>query len=139
MLISLPYPDPSAPAMLLPNDGDSLTSRLRGLSQEQLLEAMTFLAWWSPAAFTAVLDFCEAANWDAGDNAFDPADPDDGGAGDPAPVCGRCGADIGIFVKFGLQWLHYKGATLTDIELYDPGHQPEVTWRARDAVIPMAV
>jgi len=44
---------------------DVYTARLRGLAGEQLREAMTFLAWWSPGVFTAVLDYCEFGDWGA--------------------------------------------------------------------------
>ena len=104
-----------------------------GLSLQQLLDAMTFMAFWSPSAFTAALDYCEATDW--GWSGFDPdlvPDPDDEDDhdGDPAPVCGRCGGNLGIFLKFGLDWRHYRGAGLDGIELYDPGHAPVITWRA---------
>ena len=93
---------------------------------------MTFLSFWSPSAFTAVLDYCEATDW--GWSGFDPdliPDPDgDDPDGGPAPVCARCGGDLGIFLKFGLDWRHYRGEGLDDLELYDPGHAPEITWRA---------
>jgi hypothetical protein len=40
-----------------------------------------------------------------------------------------CGADIGIFVKFGLDWRHYReGASLGEAEIFDPGHVPEPLW-----------
>ena len=42
-MTSLPYPAPIQRAA----EDDSLTVRLRGLSPEQLLEAMQFLAWWT--------------------------------------------------------------------------------------------
>ena len=49
---------------------------------------------------------------------------------EPASVCGRCGADIAIFIKFGLDWRHYrKGNALGEAEIFDPGHAPELTWR----------
>ena len=32
-------------------------------------------------------------------------------------------------MKFGLDWRHYAGEGLDNLELYDPGHAPEVTWR----------
>ena len=128
MLTSLPYPAESPQD----GDGDQFTERLQGLTHEQLLNAMTFLAFWNASAFTAVLDYCEATAW--GEDGFDPDlvydpdnDPDPGG--DPAPVCGRCGGDLGIFLKLGLDWRHYRGAGLDDIELYEPGHPPELTWR----------
>jgi hypothetical protein len=56
--------------------------------------------------------------------------PDDRGYdGEPAPVCGQCGADIGIFIKFGLDWRHYQATALDDIALFDPGHAPVLAWR----------
>jgi hypothetical protein len=128
MLTSLPYPDEP---VQVPDD-DQFSERLRGLSAQQLLDAMMFLSFWSPSAFTAVLDYCEATDW--GWSGFDPdliPDPDgDDPDGGPAPVCARCGGDLGIFLKFGLDWRHYRGEGLNDIELYDPGHAPEITWRA---------
>ena len=126
MRTSLPYPTEPVPAP----DDNQFTERLHGLSAQQLLDAMTFLSFWSPPAFTAVLDYCEATNWGWSD--FDPdlipdgdADVDDS----RASVCARCGGDLGIFLKFGLDWRHYRGQGLDDIELYDPGHAPELTWR----------
>ena len=45
-------------------------------------------------------------------------------------MCARCGAEIGIFVKFGLQWRHYRGGeVLGRAEIFDPGHDPEPAWR----------
>ena len=128
MLTSLPYHDEPTG---VPND-DQFTERLRGLSAQQLLDAMTFLSFWSPSAFAAVLDYCEATDW--GWSGFDPdlipdQDGDDNRDDSPAPVCARCGGDLGIFLKFGLDWRHYRGQGLDDIELYDPGHAPELTWR----------
>jgi len=137
MLTSLPYPDEPVG---VPDD-DQFTERLRGLSAQQLLDAMTFLSFWSPSAFTAVLDYCEATDWgwagfdpdlipDSDDDGSDDDDPDDDDPdGEPAPVCARCGANLGIFLKFGLEWRHYRGEGLEDIELYDPGHAPVITWR----------
>jgi hypothetical protein len=127
MRTSLPYPNAPAP---VPDD-DHLTERLRGLSAQQLLDAMTFLTFWSPSAFTAALDYCEATDW--GWSGFDPdlipaPDTDDPDT-DPAPVCARCGGNLGIFLKLGLDWHHYRGQALDDIELYDPGHAPQIAWR----------
>ena len=49
---------------------------------------------------------------------------------EPAPVCARCGADIGIFIKFGLDCRHYRGgAALGQAEIFDPGHAAELAWR----------
>jgi len=129
MQTSLPYHDEP---VRVPED-DQFTVRLRGLSPQQLLDAMTFVAFWSPGAFTAALEYCEATDW--GWSGFDPdlvpdPDADDIPDDDPAPVCARCGGNLGIFLKFGLDWRHYRGEGLDNLELYDPGHAPEVTWRA---------
>jgi hypothetical protein len=130
MSASLPHP---AEPVQVPGD-DRFTERLRGLTAQQLLDAMTFVAFWSPGVFTATLDYCDAAGWGQDGPgqglAPDPDGDDDDPGGDPAPVCARCGGDLGIFLKFGLDWRHYRGAGLDSLELYDPGHAPEITWRA---------
>ena len=70
---------------------------------------------------------------DAVADAVEPCPGD--GSDDPAPYCERCGADIGVFLRFGLDWRHYRGAGLDDIELFDPGHAPVVAWRMAVAAI----
>jgi len=59
MFTSLPYHD--EPVRVL--EDDQFTERLRGLSPQQLLDALTFVAFWSPGTFTAALDYCEATDW----------------------------------------------------------------------------
>lgn len=61
---------------------------------------------------------------------------------EPEPVCGICGEKIGIFLRLGLDWRHYRetrdavlasgqdrldGTGIGQIELFDPGHAPVVT------------
>lgn len=89
--------------------------RLSGFSPDQLTDAMTWLAGHDGEAFDAALDAIEAYT--------------SGGAEEPEPVCGACGSDIGVFLKFGLDWRHYRGDTLGESEIFDPGHAPEPTWR----------
>ena len=64
--------------------------------------------------------------------AADPASPipdDLGCAEEPFPVCVRCGSEIGIFIKLGLRWRHYRGGeALGQAEIFDPGHEPELAW-----------
>jgi hypothetical protein len=36
--------------------------RLRGRSRQELAEAMTWLAWYAPGTFTAVLDYMDTVN-----------------------------------------------------------------------------
>jgi hypothetical protein len=115
-----------------PFDEDSPDeARLRGLTHQQLVDRLRWLAWYQPGIFTAVMDYMDFSDALAAD--ADPTSPDLGDRGydeAPAPVCGRCGADIGIFVKFGLDWRHYReGAALGQAEIFDPGHAAELIWR----------
>jgi hypothetical protein len=115
-----------------PFDGDSPDeARLRGLTHQQLADRLTWLAWYQPGIFSAVMDYMDFSDALAADT--DPTSPGFGDRGydeAPAPVCGRCGADIGIFIKLGLEWRHYReGIALGQAEIFDPGHAPELAWR----------
>jgi hypothetical protein len=90
--------------------------RIGQLTTKQLTDALLFLAGYAPATFDAIAEAVEPC---AGD-----------GTDDPAPYCHICGGDIGIFLKFGLDWRHYVGTDLSDIELIDPGHKPVLAWRS---------
>ena len=113
------------------DDDNPDEARLRGLTHQQLADRLTWLAWYQPGIFGAVMDYMDFSDALAAD--ADPTSPDLGDRGydeAPAPVCGRCGADIGIFIKFGLEWRHYReGAALGQAEIFDPGHAPELAWR----------
>jgi hypothetical protein len=110
MTTSLSNPAPSARPVdgfdESPHDEDNpCEARLRGLSRQQLADRLTWLSWYQPGIFTAVMDYMEftdnlAADTDPTNPDSDPDDPDYGE--EPAPVCGRCGADMGIFIKSGL-------------------------------------
>jgi hypothetical protein len=109
-------------------------ARLRGLTHQQLADRLNWLSWYQPGTFTAVMDYGQFSDDLAADTDPTNPDPDDYGdtdhAEDPAPVCARCGSDIGIFLKFGLQWRHYAGGqTLGRAEIFDPGHEAELAWR----------
>jgi hypothetical protein len=106
-----------------PYSGDTPDeARLRGLTRQQLADRLNWLSWYQPGIFNAVMDYGQFSD----DLAADP-DPD---PGEPSPVCARCGSDIGIFLKFGLQWRHYRGGdALGQAEILDPGHEPELAWR----------
>jgi hypothetical protein len=115
-----------------PYDEDSPNeARLRGLTHQQLADRLTRLAWYQASIFTAVMDYMEFSDALAAD--ADPTNPgpvDRGYDEGPVPVCGLCGADIGIFIKFGLEWRHYReGNALGQAEIFDPGHTPELAWR----------
>jgi hypothetical protein len=92
--------------------------RLGTVSDQQVFQAMIWLADDSPKTFDAMLDVVEG---------FPTEEPD--GDGEPAPICLICGADVGIFLKFGLDWRHYRGDQFEDLEIFDPGHLPVVSWR----------
>ncbi len=89
--------------------------RLGALTQQQCADALLWLAGYAPAVFDAVIDAVQPCPGDGSD--------------DPAPFCELCGADLGIFLKLGLDWRHYRGALPGPIELYDPGHAPVLAWR----------
>jgi hypothetical protein len=54
-------------------------------------------------------------------------DPEDD---EPIPLCGSCGAPVGIFPELTLNWRHYHGDAIASgaHQTYDPGHPPEVAW-----------
>jgi hypothetical protein len=100
-----------------PYGGDNpYGARLHGLTHQQLADRLNWLSWYQPGIFTAVMDYGQFSDDLAADTdpTNPPGDPDGdfgdfGHAEDPVPVCARCGSDIGIFLKFGLQWRHYRG------------------------------
>ena len=58
-----------------------------------------------------------------------PVASDDGGD-EPIPVCRECGGLVGIFPDQGLRWQHFRGDGTTSgaQQIYEPGHDPAVTW-----------
>ena len=71
-----------------------------------------------PAVCDAMLDKTE----------FDAVDEDP--CQEPEPFCGECGADIGIFLRYGIDWRHSLGdVSAGQIEVFDPGHDPVVARR----------
>jgi len=95
-------------------------ARLTALAPEDARAGLLWLAMNFPAVCDAMLDKVE---YDAID------DPDPGR--EPEPFCAECGAEIGIFLRYGLDWRHYRGdgTIIGQIELFDPGHEPIVSWR----------
>ena len=89
--------------------------RIGQLTARQREDALLWLAGYAPAVFDAVTSAVEPFPGD--------------GSEDPTPFCGYCGSDIGVFLKFGLDWRHYVATSFDDIELFDPGHAPVVAWR----------
>jgi hypothetical protein len=99
--------------------------RLATLDSARMTDALTWLSGYSPSTFDATL------------NATEPCTDDDTPdlAEDPEPFCTVCGANLGIFLRFGLDWRHYRsdGTTAGPIELFDPGHAPVIAWRPTPA------
>ena len=55
MSSSVSHPDP-----VMHDFGDNPEDeQLRGLTQQQLADRLTWLSWWSPGAFQAVMDYME--------------------------------------------------------------------------------
>ena len=110
--------------------------RLRAFSPDQMAAGLIWLLGYDQRTFDAVLDAVEPCV----------GDEDLFGSG-PEPACGICGEKIGIFLRLGLDWRHYRetrdsslvsgqdrlsGTGIGQIELFDPGHAPVVTWRLFD-------
>jgi hypothetical protein len=109
--------------------------RLRAFSPDQMAVGLIWLSGYDPCTFDAVLDAVASC---AGD--------EDAFGREPEPVCGTCGEKIGIFLRLGLDWRHYRETrdalllgshrdtvpTIGQIELFEPGHPPVVTWRLFD-------
>jgi hypothetical protein len=63
MQVRLTHPVP--PAHAIPAAGiedNPLDARLRGRSQQELFDAMTWLSWYASGVFTAVLDYMESCD-----------------------------------------------------------------------------
>lgn len=110
--------------------------RLRACSPDQMAAGLIWLLGYDQRTFDAVLDAVEPC-----------LENEDLFGSGPEPVCGICGEKIGIFLRLGLDWRHYRetrdsslvsgqdrlsGTGIGQIELFDPGHAPVVTWRLFD-------
>jgi len=95
-------------------------SRLAALGPEDTVAGLLWLAMNFPAVCDAMLDKTE----------FDGVDDEDPRP-ELEPFCAECDADIGIFLRYGTDWRHYRGdvTTVGQIEVFDPGHDPGVAWR----------
>ena len=110
--------------------------RLRAFNPDQMAVALIWLSGYDPLTFDAVLDAVEPC---AGDE-------EELSGCEPEPVCGICGEKIGIFLRLGLDWRHYRETrdarllsshpdavpAMGQIELFEADHAPMVTWRLFD-------
>ena len=104
----------------VPVDGSQdRMNRLAATSAEQMTFALAFLIGFAPETFDAILD------------AADPCTDDLLGPDETEPVCAQCRSPIGIFLKHGLTWQHFRGDSTTagEQEIYSPGHDSVPCWR----------
>jgi len=79
-------------------------------------------------AALALLSMLDPEAFEIAFTAVAPADSDSDS--EPIPVCRQCSGLVGIFPDSGLRWQHFRGDALAfgAEQLYEPGHDPEVTW-----------
>ena len=95
--------------------------RLAKATTEQMQAALAYLSIIDPEAFEIALTVVAPAG--------DPEDDEE-----PIPLCGTCGALVGIFLELVLSWRHFRGDITASgsHQTYDPGHTPEVAWYLPD-------
>ena len=113
-----PQPAPILPAVPLWHQ--DRIARITALAPQDAAAGLLWLAMNFPAVCDAMLDKVD----------YDEIDAPDPGR-EPEPFCAEYGDNIGIFLRFGLDWRHFRGdgTTIGQIELLDPGHEPVVAWR----------
>ena len=101
------------------NGSQDRMDRLAATTAEQMAFALAFLIGFAPETFDAALDAAE------------PCSEDLIGPDEAEPRCAQCDSPIGIFLKHGLTWQHYRGdgTTAGEQEVFSPGHKPVVSWR----------
>jgi len=100
------------------------TDRLNRATAREMHAALAFLNLTDPEAFETAFQ------------AVPPNRDDDPDAGDPVPVCGRCGDPVAIFPDQGMTWRHYRGTADTSghQEITSPGHEPQAEWYLPDEI-----
>ena len=106
---------------------------------EQWGDALLYLSGYAPEVFDAVMDTIDPCGQDA--------DPEEDGG--MVPFCEACGANVGIFLRRGPDWKHWRvvrgavpprpGAEAGQVsddwdsrgpfEVFEPGHAPLLAWR----------
>jgi hypothetical protein len=91
--------------------------RLARATADQMEAALALLSMLDPEAFEIAFTAVPTAL---------AIDSDD----EPIPVCHECGGLAGIFPDHGLRWQHFRGDGTTSgaQQIYEPGHDPAVTW-----------
>jgi hypothetical protein len=95
------------------------TERLTATTPRQRTGALLFLSGYAPAVFDTVLDAVEPSDETAAPDASE----------DAGQRCAVCPERVGIFLLLGLDWRHHRGENPGGpFEIFDPGHEPIVTW-----------
>lgn len=91
-------------------------NRLARATANQMEAALALLSMLDPEAFEIAFTAVPIASDDGDD--------------EPIPVCRECGGLVGIFPNYGLRWQHFRGdgTTFGAQQIYEPGHDPAVTW-----------
>ena len=90
--------------------------RLARVTADQMEAALALLSMLDPEAFEIAFTAVPIASDDSDD--------------EPISVCRECGGLAGIFPDHGLRWQHFRGdGTASGAQqIYEPGHDPAVTW-----------
>jgi hypothetical protein len=90
--------------------------RLARATTDQMEAALALLSMLDPEAFEIAFTAVPIASDDSDDESI--------------PVCRECGGLAGIFPDQGLRWQHFRGdvTTFGAQQIYEPGHDPAVTW-----------
>jgi hypothetical protein len=108
---------------ILATDASIRLEQLDALDPDQLTAGMAWLAGFNPAVFDATLD--AALTVDDDRNTQDEEDEEDA-----EPYCTDCGATVGIFLRYGTDWRHFRSdRTVAKAEVYETDHAPVVGWR----------
>jgi hypothetical protein len=106
---------------ILASNARQRLGQLDTLDPDQLTAGMAWLAGYSPATFDAALDAARTLeNEGTRENEID-----------SEPYCTKCGVTIGIFLRYGNAWRHFRGdmSVASRAEPYEADHVPVVGWR----------
>jgi hypothetical protein len=106
---------------ILASDARQRLDQLDTLDPDQLAAGRAWLAGYSPVTFDAALDAARTLENDGINRNED----------DSEPYCTKCGATIGIFLRYGNAWRHFRGdvTAASKAEPYEADHVPVVGWR----------
>jgi hypothetical protein len=100
--------------------------RIAATSAEQRVQALRYLAGYDPRTLDAILDAVEP---------FDENEDPEAGE-DAEPFCVACAESLGIFLRFGPDWKHYRDrgedVAAGRFEVFTADHEPVLAWRAVD-------